>query len=90
MGYTLEEIQGKHHKIFCDHNYTQSNEYRIFWENLGRGDFAANKFKRIGKGGKEVWIQASYNPIFDMNGKVYKVVKFATDITHQVQIQIEL
>jgi methyl-accepting chemotaxis protein len=81
MGYTLEEIRGQHHSIFVDSAYRQSIEYRMFWEKLGRGEFDANKYKRIAKGGREIWIQASYNPILDQSGKPYKVVKFATDIT---------
>lgn len=81
MGYKAEEIKGRHHKIFCDPNYTSSKDYTDFWEMLGSGVYDTGEYKRVGKGGKEIWIQASYNPIFDMNGKPYKVVKFATDIT---------
>ena len=83
LGYTLEEIRGKHHRIFCDSTYTGSQEYRTFWEKLNRGEFDSGEYKRIGKGGKEVWIQASYNPIFDLNGKASKVVKYASDISAQ-------
>jgi len=83
LGYTLEEIRGKHHRIFCDSTYTGSQEYRTFWEKLNRGEFDSGEYKRIGKGGKEVWIQASYNPIFDLNGKPSKVVKYASDISAQ-------
>jgi len=81
MGYTIEEIRGKHHSMFCDRNYVVSDDYRKFWEELRHGRFQAKQFKRIGKGGKEVWIEASYNPVLDISGKVYKVVKFATDIS---------
>jgi methyl-accepting chemotaxis protein len=84
MGYTLDEIRGKHHSIFVDPAYQKSPEYRLFWEKLARGEFDANSYKRIGKGGKEVWIQASYNPILDANGRAFKVVKYATDITATV------
>jgi methyl-accepting chemotaxis protein len=84
LGYTLEEIQGKHHRIFVDPDYAQSADYRDFWRRLESGEFIAAEFKRIGKGKKEVWIQASYNPIFDMNNRVVKVVKFATDVTERV------
>jgi methyl-accepting chemotaxis protein len=70
--------------MFVEASYRQSPEYRMFWEKLGRGEYDASQYKRIGKGGKEVWIQASYNPILDMNGKAFKVVKYATDITAQV------
>ncbi len=81
LGYTLEEIRGKHHSLFVDPAYRDSAEYRAFWDKLSRGQYDAGQYKRIGKGGKEVWIQASYNPIMDMNGKPFKVVKYATDIT---------
>ncbi len=83
LGYTLEEIQGKHHAMFVDAEYAQSREYREFWANLGRGEFEAGQYRRLGKGGREIWIQASYNPVFDSHGRPYKVVKFATDITAQ-------
>jgi methyl-accepting chemotaxis protein len=83
LGYTLEEIKGKHHSMFVDEAYRQSPEYKEFWAKLNRGEYVADEFKRIGKGGKEVWIQASYNPIMDLNGRPFKVVKYATDITQQ-------
>jgi methyl-accepting chemotaxis protein len=83
VGYTLEEIRGQHHGLFVDPAYRDSQEYRMFWDKLGRGEYDSGQFKRIAKGGREVWIQASYNPIFDMNGKPFKVVKYATDITVQ-------
>ena len=81
MGYTLDEIRGQHHSMFVDREYAKTPEYRAFWERLNRGEFVADKFKRIARGGKDVWIQASYNPILDQSKKPYKVVKFATDIT---------
>ena len=81
LGYTLNEIIGKHHKMFCENEYVNSSEYSEFWEKLNRGNFDAGEYLRIGKNNKEIWIQASYNPIFDINGKPYKVVKYATDIT---------
>jgi methyl-accepting chemotaxis protein len=80
-GYRLDEIVGKHHSIFVTAEYRASPEYRQFWEKLNRGEFEAAQYKRIAKGGREVWIEASYNPILDLNGKVCKVVKFASDIT---------
>src|SRR5271170_7853914 len=83
VGYTLDEIKGRHHSMFVDEAYRQSGEYREFWAKLNRGEYQAAEYKRIGKGGKEVWIQASYNPILDINGKPVKVVKYATDITQQ-------
>ncbi len=84
LGYSLDEIKGKHHSLFCDTSYSGTAQYQAFWQKLGRGEFESGEFKRIGKNGKEVWINASYNPILDANGKPYKVVKFATDITDQV------
>ena len=83
-GYSLEEIRGKHHSVFVDPVYAQSAEYRQFWEKLGRGEYDAGRYRRFGKGGREVWIQASYNPIHDMDGRPFKVVKYASDITAQV------
>jgi methyl-accepting chemotaxis protein len=83
LGYSLEEVRGQHHSMFVEPAYRQSAEYRLFWEKLGRGEFDAGQYKRIGKGGKEIWIQASYNPIMDANGKPFKVVKYATDVTEQ-------
>jgi methyl-accepting chemotaxis protein len=84
MGYALDEIKGKHHSMFVEPAYRDSAEYRDFWAALGRGEFQSAEYKRIAKGGREIYIQASYNPIFDMNGKPFKVVKFATDVTKQV------
>ena len=81
MGYRLDEIKGKHHSMFADAAYKASNEYREFWAKLNRGEFQAGQFRRLGKGGKEIWIEASYNPILDLNGKPWKVVKFATDLS---------
>jgi methyl-accepting chemotaxis protein len=83
MGYTLDEVKGKHHSMFVEPNYGKSHEYKEFWEVLNKGEFESGEFKRIGKNGKEVWIQATYNPILDEQGKPYKVVKFATDVTQQ-------
>ncbi|RTL66635.1 MAG: PAS domain S-box protein [Hyphomicrobiales bacterium] len=85
LGYRLDEIKGRQHRMFVDAAYANSPEYSRFWERLRAGEFIADEFPRVGKGGKEVWIQASYNPIFDMNGKVVKVVKFATDVTDRVR-----
>jgi len=83
VGYSLDEIKGKHHSMFVEPGYSQSSEYRAFWQKLGRGEFDAGQYKRVGKGGREIWIQASYNPIMDAKGKPCKVVKFASDITEQ-------
>lgn len=87
MGYTLREIQGKHHSMFAAPGVKESAEYRQFWQKLGRGEFDSGEYKRISKGGKEVWLQASYNPIFDLNNRPYKIVKYAADITAQKQLQ---
>ncbi|MGI4862137.1 MAG: methyl-accepting chemotaxis protein [Janthinobacterium lividum] len=90
MGYTLREIVGKHHKQFCDPDYVKSPEYRDFWAKLGRGDFYTGRFMRVTKHGYEVWLQATYNPIFDEDGKPFKVVKYATDITRQVEREAQI
>jgi len=84
MGYSLAEIKGQHHGMFVDPAERGSNEYREFWASLNRGQYQAGEYKSLGKGGREVWIQASYNPIMDLNGKPFKVVKYATDVTRQV------
>ena len=84
LGYSLAEIKGQHHSMFVDPDYRNGVDYRLFWEKLGRGEYDAGQYKRIGKGGREVWIQASYNPILDLNGKPFKVVKYATDVTADV------
>ncbi len=86
LGYSLDEIRGQHHRLFVDPAEHGSAAYRAFWEKLGRGEYDAAQYKRIGKGGREIWIQASYNPIHDMNGKPYKVVKYATDVTTQRKV----
>src|ERR1700756_893735 len=83
MGYSLGEIQGKHHSIFMPPAERDGAAYREFWAALNRGEFQAAEYKRIGKGGKEVWILASYNPVLDEKGKPFKVVKFATDVRAQ-------
>ena len=90
FGYSLGEIKGKHHRMFLDDAYAHSSEYREFWASLNRAEYQAAEFKRLGKNGKEVWIQASYNPILDLNGKPFKVVKYATDITAEVKAKIDL
>lgn len=89
MGYTLSEVEGKHHRMFCDPTYANSFEYRAFWDKLGRGEFESAEYKRFGKGGREIWINASYNPILNAEGKVYKVVKFASDITKSKKDSLE-
>jgi len=88
LGYSLEEIKGKHHSMFADSEYANSDEYRQFWVDLRAGKIASGEYRRIGKGGKEVFINASYNPIFDANDNVFKVVKFATDITDLMNMRV--
>ena len=83
VGYSLAEIQGKHHSMFVAPGERDSAAYREFWASLNRGEFQSAEYKRFGKGGKEVWILASYNPILDDTGKPFKVVKFASDVTAQ-------
>ncbi|WP_157271338.1 methyl-accepting chemotaxis protein [Azohydromonas aeria] len=85
LGYTRQEVVGQHHRLFCDAGYSRSHEYHLFWQRLARGEPDAGRYRRVGKTGQDVWIQASYNPIFDVNGKPAKVVKFATDITAEMQ-----
>jgi methyl-accepting chemotaxis protein len=84
LGYSLSEIQGKHHSMFVQSDERGSEAYRAFWASLNRGEFQSGEYQRVGKGGREIWIQASYNPIRDLNGKPYKVVKYASDTTAQV------
>ncbi len=86
MGYSLEEIKGRHHRMFVDNDEADSPEYSKFWDKLRLGEFDTRVYKRYAKGGREIWIQASYNPILDMNGKPFKVVKFATDVTNIIEM----
>jgi methyl-accepting chemotaxis protein len=90
LGYSLDEIKGKHHSMFVDEAYRRRPEYKELWARLNRGEHVANEFKCIGKGGKEIWIQASYNPIFDLNGKPLKVVNYATDVSDRVRTAQEV
>lgn len=90
MGYTLEELVGRHHRLLVEPSLAESDQYRDFWESLRKGTFISSKFRRSGKDGREVWIQASYNPILDLNGKPFKVVKIATDITADVALAADL
>ena len=88
VGYTLDEIRGQHHSMFVAPEHRASVEYRAFWEKLARGEYDAGQYQRFGKHGKEIWIQASYNPILDRAGKPLKVVKYATEITVQKRAQL--
>ncbi len=90
LGYTLDEVKGKHHSMFFDPADSAAPEYRLFWQNLAKGEFQSGEFKRRGKNGGDVWIQGSYNPIFDEKGKVVKVVKFAIDVTARVNSVLEI
>src|SRR5262245_21191020 len=83
MGYTLPEIAGKHHSLFVERGYRDRADYKAFWAALGRGEYQAAEYKRIAKGGREVWIRATYNPVLDRAGRPVKVVKVATDVTAQ-------
>ena len=84
MGYRLEEIQGKHHRVFVDQDYARSEDYARFWEDLRAGRFQCAQYKRLAKGGRVVYIEATYNPVLDASGKVYMIVKLATDVTVKV------
>ena len=86
-GYSMREVVGQHHSMFCTPEYVVGVEYRDFWLNLNRGQFSAGRYHRLGKYNRDIWIQATYNPVFDLNGKPFKVVKYATDITAQVQME---
>lgn len=86
LGYELSEIKGKHHRMFVERDYASSKEYKAFWEKLNAGEFHQGRFKRLSKAGEEIWISATYNPIFDASGKLSKVVKFATNITDRIRM----
>ncbi len=88
LGYSQAEIVGRHHAMFVDPAERDSPDYRAFWAALGKGEFRSGEFKRISKGGGEIWLRATYNPILDLDGKPYKVVKFATDVTSQVDARM--
>ena len=90
MGYSLEEIKGRHHGIFVDEAYRQSFEYKEFWTRLGQGECQTGEYRRLGKGGRDVWIQGSYSPILDEKGRPLKVVKYATEVTAQVRMRKNL
>ncbi len=85
MGYALAEIKGKHHRLFCEPSLINSSEYADFWRRLNNGEFFTGQFKRLGKHGRVTWLEASYNPVYDGEGKLVKIVKFASDITERVE-----
>ncbi|WP_398468391.1 PAS domain-containing protein [Tardiphaga sp.] len=89
VGYSLDEIRGKHHRMFVAPDQHDSVDYQAFWAKLAKGEFQASQYKRLGKGGKEIWIQASYNPVLDAHGKPVGVIKFATDITAEKRRSME-
>ncbi|MDE2388930.1 MAG: PAS domain-containing protein, partial [Betaproteobacteria bacterium] len=90
MGYTLHEIKGQHHRIFVDKDEANSGAYRAFWQKLGEGEFYSGEYLRLGKNGKRIWIQATYNPILDLHGKPVRVVKYCSDITAAKLLAMEM
>ena len=90
MGYALGEIVGRHHRIFCDEGQARSAAYAALWEKLGQGDFDAGEYRRLGKNGQEVWLQATYNPVFNAQGRVERILKIATDTTPSKSLRAEL
>ncbi|SQF99198.1 putative MCP-type signal transduction protein [Paucimonas lemoignei] len=85
MGYGLSDLKGKHHRLFCEPSLVNSSEYSDFWRRLNAGEFFSGQFKRIGKNGRVVWLEATYNPVYDADGKLSKVIKFASNITERVE-----
>jgi methyl-accepting chemotaxis protein len=90
MGYTLDEVRGRHHGLFVDEATRSGGEYKAFWARLGRGEYQTGEFRRVAKGGRDVWIQGSYNPILDRSGRPFKVVKYATDVTAQTKLRLDV
>jgi methyl-accepting chemotaxis protein len=90
MGYSLDEVRGQHHRMFVEAAHANSPEYREFWARLARGEVVSGEFMRVGKGGKEVWLQAAYNPIQDRNGQLLKIIKNAADVTEQVKLRLDI
>ncbi|MED5501337.1 MAG: PAS domain-containing protein, partial [Pseudomonadota bacterium] len=89
MGYTLDEIVGQHHRLFCDPAEISTPEYRTFWQQLAQGELMAGEYRRLTQSGKEVWLQATYNPVNDADGKPYRVIKMATDISAEKHLAAE-
>ncbi len=90
FGYGVEEVKDKHHRIFCDPSYASTSEYTEFWGTLNKGQFVAGRFKRVDKSGRDVWLEASYNPVYDTQDQLYKIVKFASVVTDQVNREAEV
>jgi methyl-accepting chemotaxis protein len=89
LGYSLEEVKGKHHRMFCEESYSSSSNYKEFWDKLNRGEYDEGEYTRIGKSGRESYIRATYNPIFDLSGNPVKVLKIATDVSEQKRMEAE-
>ncbi len=87
VGYSLEALKGAHHRQLCEADYAASAAYREFWKCLNTGEYMAGQFKRVTRTGEELWLEATYNPVFDANGTLYKVIKYATDITQRIRQQ---
>ena len=90
MGYALADVEGRHHRIFCEPGYADTPAYADFWRKLGRGEFDAGEYKRVGKDGRAIWLQATYNPVFRADGTVERILKIATDTTPAHQLRMEL
>lgn len=90
MGYALADLEGRHHRIFCEPGYADTAAYADFWRKLGRGEFDAGEYKWVGKGGRAIWLQATYNPVFRADGSVERILKIATDTTPAHQLRMEL
>ena len=90
MGYALADLEGRHHRIFCEPGYADTPAYADFWRKLGRGEFDAGEYKRVGKDGRAIWLQATYNPVFRADGTVERILKIATDTTPAHQLRMEL
>lgn len=90
MGYALADVEGRHHRIFCEPGYADTPAYADFWRKLGRGEFDPGEYKRVGKGGRAIWLQATYNPVFRADGSVERILKIATDTTPAHQLRMEL
>lgn len=86
-GYRLEDIKGKHHRMLCCSKYTETNDYLQFWQRLNNGEFFSGRYRRVHKTGRTIWLRATYNPIFDEHGKLIKIIKFASDVTPQIEQQ---
>lgn len=89
LGYSLEEIKGKHHRIFCTEEYANSNDYTTFWKRLNDGEYDEGEYLRVGKAGQIAYIRATYNPVFDSSGKPVKILKIASDVTDQRRLETE-